>query len=124
MPAQNLIPDPCYLLPVACYLRPDFYIRRGGEKMNRRIRVWLLSLAVLGWLLAPAGLARGAPAAAPLPQFKAPNPARFDLTGTITVGPQSIKLNGPGAQSGDSFQQDLTFTPPSGPPITLNQIQI
>jgi hypothetical protein len=82
--------------------------------------------AAVGMLAVMLGPAVGAAAqAAGLPTFKFAPSARFDLTGSISVGGAVSTLAGPGMLAGDQFQQDLTVTPPGGAaPITLNQIQI
>jgi hypothetical protein len=92
--------------------------------MHKRIHLGIGALVgMLAVLLEPA---LGAAAqAAGLPTFKFAPSARFDLTGSISVGGAVSTLSGPGMLAGDHFQQDLTITPPGGAaPITLNQIQI
>src|SRR4051812_34313230 len=91
--------------------------------MNKRARAWLLVLALVGLASAP-NLVTGARAAEGLPTFKAASPAKFDLTGTISVAGNNTQLTATGAQSGDQFQQDMTITPPSGPALTFNSIQV
>lgn len=93
--------------------------------MIHRIKIAGLSVpVVLGLLVGLTGPAAAAAGTGPLPPFKFAPSARFDLTGSITVGPSVQTLTGPGMMAGDRFQQDLTVTPASGPALTLNQIQI
>jgi hypothetical protein len=92
--------------------------------MRKRILLGIGSM--VGMLAVMVGPVVGAAAqAAGLPTFKFAPSARFDLTGSISVGGAVSTLSGPGMLAGDQFQQDLTVMPPGGaPPIMLNQIQI
>ncbi len=94
--------------------------------MNNKTKGYLLSaVLVTGMML---GVARGAaaqPNAQVLPPIKAPASQMSDLVGSITIGPQVLKLDGTGSQAGDRFQCDLNITPEGSPDaITLNQIQV
>ena len=80
-----------------------------------------LALGLLPGLVGPVAAA----GTGPLPPFKFAASARFDLTGSVTVGPSVLNLTGPGMLAGDRFQQDLTATPAGGgAAVTLNQIQV
>jgi hypothetical protein len=90
---------------------------------HRILIAGLSATLVLGVLVGLAGSVAAA-GAGPLPPFKFASSSRFDLTGSITVGPSVQTLTGPGMMTGDRFQQDLTVTPANGPALTLNQIQV
>jgi len=78
--------------------------------------VLLLSLAL--------GLAPGAAAqTGSLPALK-PTSSDFSLTGTITVGPQTVNLQGSGMLGGDQFQQTLTASAGGVPVLGVEWIQI
>src|SRR5438105_4755663 len=99
-------------------------MKRRDQLMNRGIKILAWSLVLMVGLLGPSGLMTRVSAAGVLPTFKAASPARFDLTGSITVGPSVRTLQATGSQSGDQFQQDMVITPASGSPITFNSVQV
>lgn len=81
--------------------------------MNKRGKTALLALfAVLGLLL---GTTRGVMAFSPtaaLPPYKEPPSARFDITGSMTIGTIAIQMTGSGSFSGQQVQEDITVTLP------------
>jgi hypothetical protein len=48
------------------------------------------------------------------PQVKAPDSAKFDLTGSISSGGETIPISGSGAFGPNEFMMDLTLTAPAG----------
>jgi hypothetical protein len=94
--------------------------------MNNKTKGYLLSAVLATGMML--GVARGAaahPSAQVLPPIKAPASQMSDLVGSITIGPQVLKLDGTGSQAGDRFQFDLNITPEGSPDaITLKQVQV
>jgi len=61
------------------------------------------------------GIVQGAaarPLADPLPPYKEPTSARFDISGSISSGDQQIQITGAGALSGKDLQEDVSVMAP------------
>lgn len=80
--------------------------------------VLLLSALSLGYGTAARAYAQSK--GTPLPQFKQPNSARFDITGSVTSGglggqDTAITITGAGAISGQDFEQSISYDMPADP---------
>ena len=82
--------------------------------MRTRIKAWGLALALALGLAV--GIVQGAAArplaADPLPPYKEPTSARFDISGSISSGDEQIQITGTGALSGKDLQEDVTVMAP------------
>ena len=87
--------------------------------MNRQKFSWMLSLLmILGMALAGVRSA-SASQADPLPQIKNPSAAKFNITGSMTLGgstlpglDEPLPISGKGAISGNNYEMDLTVKVP------------
>ena len=82
-------------------------------KMQAKARVMALVMALAMALVMVQGAAAQTDLGV-LSQIKAPDSAKFDLTGSITSGGETIPLSGTGAFGPDQFMMDLTLTAPAG----------
>ena len=100
---------------------------RGGDRRSRSrpnivgVITGSLALGPLPGLVGPVAAAGTGPS----PPFKFAASARFDLTGSVTVGPSALNLTGPGMLAGTP-PANLTATPAGGGAAVsgLNQIQV
>jgi hypothetical protein len=82
-------------------------------KMQAKARVMALVMALaMALALAQGAAAQTTPGA--FPEVKAPDSAKFDLTGSISSEGETIPLSGSGAFGPGQFMMDLTLTAPAG----------
>lgn len=99
-----------------------------------RLRIWMVLFMVAGLVLAMAQSAAANALSMPLPPTKAPNSARFDLSGFVKSSDGkgmdlNAQLSGSGAISGQDLQTDVSVSfdlpkTPGTPPILSGPISV
>ncbi|HEX9988445.1 MAG TPA: hypothetical protein VGE45_08210 [Chloroflexia bacterium] len=82
-------------------------------KMQAKARVMALVMALaMALVMVQGAAAQTTPGS--FPQVKTPDSAKFDLTGSISSGGETIPISGSGAFGPGQFMMDLTLTAPAG----------
>ncbi|HYP41131.1 MAG TPA: hypothetical protein VEX13_12300, partial [Chloroflexia bacterium] len=82
-------------------------------KMQAKARILALVMALaMALVMAQGAAAQTTPGA--FPQVKNPDSAKFDITGSISSGGETIPISGSGAFGPSQFMMDLTLTAPAG----------